>query len=152
MISDVILKIRRLSDELAEHTLLILMFPDNESVNHWRNEILNFLERMKISNRIKSPSRKLSIKVIYDTIYDSCFEDSHEIELMIQRAYCHVYQDSTEKSANISEFEKYDFEFSLPYIYDDYVSFIDGKMSKNELIDRISNFYVVKKNRFEDYR
>lgn len=147
-------KIEDLSYELAIHTTLVLLYPNDKSINHWKyDEIIPWLIKMKSYNNVKTRSGKLGSSDISKIIYADPLGEYTDIKLIIQRAVSHYNENKDSNKfrikkpiapnkVDISNYDLDNFRISLGAIYDDYVDFISDKMDLNELKDRVSKYYL----------
>lgn len=137
-----------LSGELAIHTMLILMYQDDQSRFHWEGEVFAWISKMRSLNKIKTGSGHLRLMDIGALIYANHFSSDSDIQLTYESAIGHynseTYGKDVIKIKKLSDNEIENFRTSLDAIYIDYSRYIsyDKKMTESEIKRRISNFYL----------
>jgi len=141
--NDVINKINEYGEVLSLHTLKLILYPEYQTVDHWKDEILTWLDKCKKLNRVRTSEGKLKYSILYDILHDNNLYSEDDIYDKIKSLISkYGKSDKLINGINFNS-ERYDrFHEALMSIYDDYIKYIRSEMSIKELENRIKEYWV----------
>ena len=122
----VIDKFQDKNEERIYHLLYIFFFRDNESLNHWINEVIAF---SKMSYRVKPKNKLMNSCTIYDLIW-------LQPKDMINKKNILRFLNIANKSKGLNKIEKYSFT-NLNNFLEEFFKQLSDELSKYDLVDNI---------------
>jgi hypothetical protein len=138
---EVIALIEDLASEIAIHTVLLLTNSNDREVDHWKKEIQTWLTKIKNSNKVKTPSGKLSLTQLSGVLYEQPLGLKTDIKSTIQAAISKELN-LAPNEVDISKYNLDNYQISLGAIYDDYVKYISGLISIEDLKSHMNKYYL----------
>lgn len=136
-------KITDLGYELSLHTLKLILYSRYRDLNHWREEILTWLNKCKSLNRVKTKSGKINFGRVYNVLYNNWLQSDEDVKLKIDDlVYEYGEPDHEFIKSKLDEKSYKRLHEALSSIYGDYAEYIDGRMSPKELRDRMEEYWV----------
>ena len=122
----VISKFQDKNEERIYHLMYIFFFRNNESFEHWVNEVITF---SKNSYRVKPKNKLLSSNDIYKLIWlePKDLVNSENVDRFLNIAY---------KTKGLPKIENYSFD-NLYNFLNDFFKWINLELSKYDLVDNI---------------
>ena len=122
--SEVIRRFRDNDENRIEHLILVYLYPDNDAVNHWIDEICAWSSK---SYRVKPNNKFLSAKTIYDIIWlqpkDRYSENGIKMVLKNLRLDKHLLE------------VDYNYDFLIQYL-EIFFKWLSDNLSKYDDIDK----------------
>ena len=122
----VIDKFQDKNEKRIYHLMYIFFFRDNESVNHWIDEVKAFSEN---SYRVKPKNKLLQSNDIYNIIWLQP-KDMVNVENVSR------FLNIAHKSKGLSKIEKYSFDNLINFLVD-FFNWISNELSNYDLVDDI---------------
>lgn len=78
-------KVRNLQNQIATHLVKIVIYPESENIQHWKNEVnawLLSLQKNKLKGKDRPLSKELFIKLLFDEPLGAISDIQDEISML----------------------------------------------------------------------